>query len=662
MGNFRIIVKHLFIIIFLLSNIIYAQIDSLENKNDDLIQDILDESQTDATDEGVIDLIEELRANPVDLNKTDLTELQKIPGLSFSDASAIINYRNKHGKFFSVGEMHLAGISQKVFENISPFLAVNFSNIIKTKQNKFISHLELRNRIITDLQKDEGFIDHKFAGNNLHTYTRLKAEFGETVKAGFLLDKDPGEKYYNDLTSGYISTKGMGIFNKIILGDYSVQFGQGLSIWSAYSFSKSSNAIYPVKKNPNYLKEYSSSDENRFLRGISSQLGFGAFSLTTFFSQNKFDASLDPLNSEIVSTPLDGLHRTNNEINKKNSSSEKILGAILDFTKKDKYHFGFLYYNSTFKNNFEMGNIYDLSGNSFHNYSISYDIYIGKINLSGEHSFNEKSLASIINIEFAFSKRITFITSLRNYPRNYYNLHSRGIGESSNTQNEFGIYNGIRWRTDPGIFNFYFDQFKFPFSTYYNPLPSSGNELSLDFLSSKFSNSRIHFRIKHENKETGVDYNGSIKLFKRIKSTARLELIYYPDKRTRLKTRLELSRYRIKAINQKEDGLLIFQDARFNIQNNIDFSGRIIFFRTDSFNTAIYEFENDLDGMFSLYGLYKEGIRWYTMVKINLPWHLLFSIKYSETYKPEEMALGSGYSKISGNLDNRVSIQLELNI
>ncbi|MGA7838667.1 MAG: hypothetical protein WB996_11910, partial [Ignavibacteriaceae bacterium] len=205
-------------------------------------------------------------------------------------------------------------------------------------------------------------------------------------------------------------------------------------------------------------------------------------------------------------------------------------------------------------------------------------------------------------------------------------------------------------------------QFRFPFSTYYNPLPSSGNELSFDFLSSKFSNSRIHFRIKRENKETGIDYNGTINLFKRIKSTARLELIYYPDKRTRLKTRLELSRFSVKEINQNEDGFLIFQDARFRIRNNIDFSGRIIFFRTDTFNTAIYEFENDLDGMFSLYGLYKEGIRWYAMVKIDLPWSFLFSVKYSETYKPDEKTIGSGYSKINGNLDNRVSVQLELRI
>ena len=62
-------IKYLFLIIFILSNIIYAQIDSLENKNDDVIQDILDESQSGETDEGLIDLIEELRANPVDLNK-----------------------------------------------------------------------------------------------------------------------------------------------------------------------------------------------------------------------------------------------------------------------------------------------------------------------------------------------------------------------------------------------------------------------------------------------------------------------------------------------------------------------------------------------------------------------------------------------------------------
>jgi len=38
------------------------------------------------------------------------------------------------------------------------------------------------------------------------------------------------------------------------------------------------------------------------------------------------------------------------------------------------------------------------------------------------------------------------------------------------------------------------------------------------------------------------------------------------------------------------------------------------------------------------------------------------SAKYSETYKPKEKSLSSGNNTINGNLDNRLSLQLDLNI
>lgn len=653
------LIKFLLVTVLIFPDFIYAQVDSLNLNNDDLIQTVLDESKSDEGNESLLDLIEDLKSNPVNLNEANITELQKIPGLSFTDARSILDYRGKNGIFFSVNELRLTGISEEDLSIILPFVKVDMRDRVSESGNRFISHLSLRNRIINDLQRKEGITDNKFAGNNLHTYIRLNSEFGDLISTGFLLEKDSGEKSYNDLTSGYVSTKNIGVFKKIIVGDYSVQFGQGLAIWSPYSFSKSSNAIYPVKKHPHYLKEYKSSDENKFQRGISATFGLGKVSITTFYSSNKFDARIDSLNSDILSTPVDGLHRTGNEINKKNSSSERMLGLITSFRNPGKYDLSFLYYNSNFKNSFEPGAIYDISGDRFNFYSLSWDMYFDKINFSGESSYNGKSLASIINLQFAFSDHLAFITSFRNYPRNYFNLHSRGFGEQSGTQNEFGIYNGLRWRIKPGVFNFYFDQFRFPFKTYYNPLPSSGNEFTADFLSTRFNNIRLHLKIKREEKEIGKDVKGKIGLFKRLKSSLRVEMIYYPDKNLRLKSRLELSSYKI---TQDENGFLIFQDARFKASNKIDIAGRIIFFRTDSFNTAIYEFENDLGGVFSSYGLYKEGIRWYAMMKIKLPGSLLFSIKYSETYKPFEKSLGSGYSEINGNLDNRLGLQLDLKI
>jgi len=105
---------------------------------------------------------------------------------------------------------------------------------------------------------------------------------------------------------------------------------------------------------------------------------------------------------------------------------------------------------------------------------------------------------------------------------------------------------------------------------------------------------------------------------------------------------------------------MAFQDIRFSPFQNISIDGRIILFQTDSFNSAIYEYENDLMGILSNVALYGKGIRWYLQVKYKLANFLSITAKYSETYKPLEKNLGSGLSEINNNIDNKLSIQAEI--
>ena len=106
---------------------------------------------------------------------------------------------------------------------------------------------------------------------------------------------------------------------------------------------------------------------------------------------------------------------------------------------------------------------------------------------------------------------------------------------------------------------------------------------------------------------------------------------------------------------------MVFQDIRIAAHKNLNFSGRIIFFQTDSFNSAIYEFENDLLGVMPNLAMYGKGIRWYLIAKYKPLTYLSISAKYSETFKPDVTSLSSGDNEIIGNLDNRFSLQIDLN-
>jgi len=665
----KLLVKEIllmFLGIVALQSFTLSQTDSVNTNKEEIIDEIISENEANADNEGFGDLIEGLSDNPIDINTAGVSELQNIPNLTLSEAKAIIKYREKNGIFFSTAELNLvSGLSRETLKNILPFTKVNENLNISTGEltQKSPMSVEIRNRLIDRIQPIDGIVRNKFDGNKYKTYNRLKLGYDNHIKMGALFEKDPGENSYNDLTSAHISINNISIIKEIIVGDYLIGFGQGLAIWGPYSFSKSSNAIYPIKKKAKYLKGYTSSDENRFFRGISWKFDFNKLSLSFFYSKNKFDAAIDPATNNINSTPVDGYHRTENEINKKNSAIEQVMGGIIDISFNQQINLGFLYYHSSFNHKFSSSNVYDLQGDNYNFYSFSYDLFYKNINLFGESSFNGKSIASSLNLQIDVSKDFSLISSLRNYPRNYFNLHSNGFGEQNGkTQNEVGIYNGFRWRTDIGIINFYYDQFKFPFATYYNPLPTSGNEFMLDYFKRPFKHLSTRIKLKKEEKEISVNSATIKEIYTRNKISLRFEVIFKPTNVLRLKNRFEFNRFRINETGNSQTGYMVFQDVIFRPINKFYLAARIIFFKTDSFETAIYEFENDLDGVFALNGLYGQGTRWYAVIKYEPLAFLKISLKYSETYKPFERTLGSGYSKIDGNLDNKFSLQIDFDI
>lgn len=664
-NKIKIILCAAIILTSFISELLKCQVETTNYSVEDIISEIISESEDDTDIEGIIDLLEYLSENPINLNKADIPDFLKIPGVSLSAAKSVIEHRNRFGNFFSVQELNsVKNVPNEIIRRIIPFVKVEVNGAgayQNAEINNAVGHMEIRSRVVKDLQPEKGFTKNKFYGSRYKAYSRVKLNIKDNFNIGATVDKDPGEKSIDDLASAYLSITNSAIFNKVIFGDYLVEFGQGLALWSPYSFSKSSNAISPLNKKTGFIREYKSSDENKFLRGAAADVTFGRLSISFFYSNNFFDANIDSLTGEIISVPVDGLHRTENEISKKHAAREKLIGGILTYTIPSKLNLAALYYRSKLSNNFQASGINAIQGDKFNYYSFYYNFYLPNIYLSGENSFDGRSLASIINLSFELNSRISIISSIRNYPGNYTNLHGFGFGEKNGaTKNEVGFYNGVRYKSSIGIFNFYFDQFKFPYSSSVNSFPSSGNELMFNYEVSPFKNFTFNFRVKNEQKEITERNNTTKEIYDRSKSSFRIEFTYQPDQLLRIKSRLELSRYTIADLNINESGYMVFQDLRFKPFNNFSLYGRILFFKTDSFDTAIYEYENDLDGVFSVTGLSGEGTRWYILLKYKFFEFISLSLKYSELYKPKEKTIGSGNTEINGSLDNRLSFQIEL--
>ncbi|MCX8009936.1 MAG: helix-hairpin-helix domain-containing protein, partial [Ignavibacteria bacterium] len=381
-------------------------------------EDILEQTVQDAEDTQVYEIIEYLKENPLNLNKARTEELMKIPGITLGIANEIIEYRNTFGGFISVTELlSIKGIDKELYGRIKPYFIVTdikqaeFNSETNTwervERQNFLQKLNLnyRTRTIRDLQTRKGFATGKFYNSPFKLYQRLKLNYDRTFFINLISEKDAGEKNLTDFISGNFAIKELSFIKSFVIGDYVLEFGQGLSLWRSIGFSKSSDAIFSIKKIGNGVIPYTSTDENQFFRGSAGTIKFSNFSLSAFYSTNTFDASIDSLTQLITSRTLDGFHRTDNELKKKNSSKEILLGGRVQVDIDKNLSLALMHYNSRFENAFQKKSAYSISGDKFSYSSLDFSYRFERISLFGEVvRSSENVFASIIGLQ-------TYLTS-----------------------------------------------------------------------------------------------------------------------------------------------------------------------------------------------------------------------------------------------------------
>lgn len=652
----------LLIILFLSSFILKAQVDTTALGTN--LNDVLEDATIDKEGVEYFDVIEYLLQNKIALNKASINDLLMIPFLDRQSATAIIRHRNLLGTINTASQLReIEGVSSDLIEKILPFLQLDalsertfFDSLSKTFEG---INFSFRSRGIKDIQEEEAYRDNKYDGSSWKFYNRLIISKDRNIRLGVLTEKDPGEKSLNDFTTFHFYAKEIGIIKSFVAGDYLFEFGQGLALWSRYSIRKGTETVRILPRNGKGIIPYLSSDENMFLRGVAAQINFNEFNLSSFFSSRQLDGSIDPVTNQITSIRLDGFHRNTNEIAHKRIISEKLFGISADYTLGEIGSLGLLYYNSAYGNDFQKESLLDPKGNRFDYFSTSYNFIANKLTFSGETSYNMKSFATINSVEFSVNKNFTLLFSYRNYPKNYWGLHTNGFGEKDGTQNEIGFYSGLKLRTDYGTIYFYYDQFKYPFTSDRIPFASNGNEFLVYYTVKPFANTEFRLRYTNQNKDASTIVNDEYGLIKKKSESIRGELTYKVSKYIQLRSRINMVGISPSSNSSSEKGFLIFQDLKYSPIPSLNLAARIVFFRTDSYDSRVYEFENDLTGVMTNPPLYGEGTRWYLFAQYKTSLGLTLSMKYSELFKPAERTLSSGDTEIQGNIDNRLSFQLD---
>ena len=648
----------------LLYGIIFAQVDTTDSYG--RIETMLEETTQEQEDSQIYDSFEYLLNNPISINTASINNLLQIPFLNSATAASIILYRNKLGGLSSFEQLqNIEGLSDEVIAKIIPFLKIENPETSGSEKSftKILNNTKFtyRFRTLQDMQTRNGFTNGHFGGTKPKFYNRLIVNYENKFDAAFLTEKDAGEKSFNDFTSYHIRIKELSFLQNAIVGDYIFEFGQGLALWSPYSFSKGSDAVGSVVRNARGAVAFVSSDENRFLRGGCAKLSVENFSLTPFYSTHKIDASIDTSTNEITSLIIDGMHRTNNEIKKQKVLEEKMLGLTAEYSFNETDKLSLLYYRSKYDHGFEKSNLLEQSGSQFEYFSAAYNWKYNNLFFSGEFAGYNYALSSINSIEFLVDKNFNMIFSYRNFSKDYFVIHGSSFGEKGTAQNESGFYAGFYWKTIIGSFNFYYDQYRFPYASNSLYFPSKGNDILIYYTFKPAIKIECRLRYKNEAKEIAAVVLGENGLAKRRNEHLRTEVLYKVSRNLQLKTRIEIAYLGEAPGMPHEKGYLIFQDINYGFLKHIDMRGRIIFFQTDSYDSRVYEFENDLIGIMTNPALFGEGTRWYLLIRYKTQFGLNISMKYSELYKPNELTISSGDNEIKGNIDNRLALQLDWN-
>ena len=662
---------------------------SLENIIEEIASSLEDETDLSIILEDLYYLLE----NPLDLNRASASDLSRIWILDEFAINRLIDYLQKSGPIRTIYELvYVEGFDPDLISKIAPFITIGNETITPVLSARNVLKYG-RNRLYTRVQhvmeQQKGFYpitdsalvtspNSRYLGSPLKLYTRYQFDYRNQVQWGITAEKDAGEELFRgsnpygyDFYSAHLYLRNIGKLRRLAIGDYHARFGQGLILWPGFSQGKT-NIIHQIRRNQSGLVRYASTDENLFMRGAGATISLSKHSeVSVFLSGKKVDATVlsrDPETNEVLSVSslqTSGLHATTSQTEQKNILGETIAGGNLTIRGNLlKIGFTALYYryDAPLQPAERAYNQFVFRGNENLNAGVDYQLVTGNLTLFGEGAMSKnKGKAILSGFLMNAGPRISLAGLFRLYARDYQAYFSNAFGESSNTMNEKGFYTGFvflpfpRWKISGFI-----DIYQFPWLRYNAYAPGFGWDYTLQTDYNPVAGTSMYFRIRQKTKpynqpasEPLVRVTGDV-----TTRNFRYQINYRILSFLELRNRVEMNSYQ-KEENAIEEGFLIYQDVMLRFRNApLSISMRFALFDTDSYNSRIYAYENDILYAFSIPAYYDEGSRTYLNIAYSLTSGIDFWFRIARTHLPGRESIGTGLNEIEGNTRTEMKAQV----
>ncbi len=689
------------------------------NSGDDLPQMILQltegldpgdfENET-AIEEYIMELLESF---PIDLNRATPDALRQIPGITAQIVTAINEHRQEQ-KFTSVDDLLLVyGIGPATLRRLRPWVTVEYQRRLPSRLANHVSVQQLF-RLQYSLPVAEGYRSNSgershYTGSPARIYHRHSVT-GERFSGNITQVKLPGEPLNHslgfDFTSAHATIEKIGPLQRLVIGDYSLRFGQGLVLWSSPSFGKGGTAhTAPYRHGPG-ITPYRSSSQIRFLRGFASKIASPVPWLHRFqeskvifsaFYSNRLRSAVETRGDTIRPPSSSPYHRTETELDRRYNTVEMIHGG--NFVLTNTYgNLGFTFYDYQTDRPVLPAHSSPLQGQKNRVIGADILVQIGNFRVFGEYAVRRPtysgSIASndmadpvshsdpaspvhtaatpgnrnawIAGIMGGYSDTFDWVFSSRNYRSGYWSELGSGFGEGTGVPvNQSGWYFGFRIRPSSVVgISGYVDRFRFPRPRRGMTRPSEGWEPAIQ-LRYRY-NSYLVFRVRIRYKERTAElerHDAYLRTYRvtdaESRFSGRFRVTWQFSPKLVWQSQIDLIQSGLQS-ELMQKGLALSQVIRWQTSRVLRFDMNMSVFDTDDFTSRIYLFEYDLTYAMSSSMLYGLGQRSYIVMRYQPSDWILLEAKAGRTRYFDRPAIGSGHDMTIGPSRTVLGMQIRL--
>lgn len=676
----------LFVIFFISCHILNAQIDTfaqeirVENEMLRRFEDLLDEDG--GNQEEIENLLLEESENRQFEGLANLNTLS--PEIAFSLLKLtdyqyynLLAYISNYGELVSIYELvSVEGFSFEDLYRLMPLVEVKSTKVksrfwksfFKKSKNSFL----LRYGQI--LEPQAGYDTNRekhYLGSPMRLAFKYQFNSQDHLLLAFSGEKDAGEEFFRgsqkqgfDFYSGYLCLKNIGILRKAVIGDYKLNFGQGLVVGSVLMSGKG-GGVGSVRRFANAIQPVAPLNEGNALRGAAVELGGYRFSGTIFAGCRSYDGSVieeeDSLRYFDGSLGGTGYHRTESELAKRKQLWSWTCGG--DFLYRHRiFRLGIravhTQFNSEILPSDKYYQLYNFSGRGMSNLGVDYQLILKKVLLFGEAAVSGNGGWAVLQgLRFDLSPGASFAILCHYNDNQYIALQGTGNGAS---KGEAGFYLTSQIILSPKVdLNFYYDYNYYTWLRYRIDAPSSEMKIGSDILVAVGRQSKLQikyqYKKKAKNQVNDLMVNGIVPFHH---SCFRVSWNYMPFDFLKLKTEIDYVINHSKTIDYKHNGILLYQDIAAEVKSwGLGVNARVAFFDVDTYEERLYAYESDLYYCFTINSHFDKGFRFYVMARYAYKCFHIW-LRIAQTYYLNKTEISSGLDQIEGNHKTELKLQL----